>query len=295
MKSLTRFHNKILRGFLKLSHASPIPALHFLLGELPVEARVHMDTLSVFYNIWANPNTTAHKIVHYILRMADEKSVTWAAHLRMLCLKYDIPDPLKLLDSGDMWSKSTWSILVKTRITVYFESMLRQQAATNSKMNFLNVKVLGLSGTPHPSLLNITTTQDVLRLRPHLKLLSGDFLTRERESLDTGSSPHCRLCHAPVEDIEHVLVRCHCTADIRDCLLPEILNTVKAIQPRCAILDKQHPYLTQFILDCTSLNLPEPYRIPAHHPHVGLIFRMSRHWCYAATKARARLLKHTRN
>ena len=290
MKSLTRFHNKILRGFLKLSHASPIPALHFLLGELPVEARVHMDTLSVFYNIWANPNTTAHKIVHYILRMADEKSVTWAAHLRMLCLKYDIPDPLKLLDSGDLWSKLTWSILSKTRITVYFESMLRQQAATNSKMNFLNVKVLGLSGTPHPALLNITTTQDVLKLRPHLKLLSGDLLTRERESLDTGSSPQCKLCHAPVEDIEHVLVHCSKMADIRAHILPEILNTVKAVQPGCAILVNQQPYLAQFILDCTSLNLPEAYRIPAHHPNVKEIFRISRHWCHATTK----LLKPTK-
>ena len=32
------FHNKTMRGFLKLSQSSPIPALHFLLGEPPIEA-----------------------------------------------------------------------------------------------------------------------------------------------------------------------------------------------------------------------------------------------------------------
>ena len=49
MKTLTIFHNKILRGFLKLSKSSPVPALYFLLGELPLEARVHLSTLAFLH------------------------------------------------------------------------------------------------------------------------------------------------------------------------------------------------------------------------------------------------------
>ena len=63
LKTLATFQNKILRGFLKLSNRSPVPALYFLLGELPIEARLHMDVLSLFYNIWSNPDTTIHNIV----------------------------------------------------------------------------------------------------------------------------------------------------------------------------------------------------------------------------------------
>ena len=37
--SLTSFHHKILRGFLRLSKSSPVPCLYFLLGELPVEKK----------------------------------------------------------------------------------------------------------------------------------------------------------------------------------------------------------------------------------------------------------------
>ena len=66
MKPLSIFHNKILRGFLKLSNSSPTPALYFLLGELPIEAKLHLDVMSLFYNIWANPQTTIHDIVKYI-------------------------------------------------------------------------------------------------------------------------------------------------------------------------------------------------------------------------------------
>ena len=36
-KSLAIFQNNILRGFMKLSNSSPIPALYFPFGELPVE------------------------------------------------------------------------------------------------------------------------------------------------------------------------------------------------------------------------------------------------------------------
>ena len=86
MGPLKIFHNKILRGFLNLSHSSPIPALHFLLGELPRETRLHLDILSLFYNIWNNPETTICKIVQYLLKMAAGSSLTWAAYLRTIYL-----------------------------------------------------------------------------------------------------------------------------------------------------------------------------------------------------------------
>ena len=51
IKPLAVFHHKILRAILKLSSRSPIAPLYFLLGELPIEATLHLDVLSVFWNI----------------------------------------------------------------------------------------------------------------------------------------------------------------------------------------------------------------------------------------------------
>ena len=171
MKTITTFHNKVMRGFLHLSKTSPIPALHFLLGELPAEARMHIDVLSLFYNIWANPETTIFKIVQYLLKMAPEKSTTWSAHLRILCIKYNLPDPLQLMNGDTVWPKSRWTTLVKTKITIYVEKQLREKALNNSKMQYLNVQISGLSGAPHSAIINIKTTQDALKLRPHIKFL----------------------------------------------------------------------------------------------------------------------------
>ena len=42
---LQTFHRKIMRGFLHLSDRCPLPALHFILAEVPLEARLHRDCL----------------------------------------------------------------------------------------------------------------------------------------------------------------------------------------------------------------------------------------------------------
>ena len=118
MKTLSTFHNKILRGFLKLSSHSPIPCLYFLLGELPIEARIHMDIFSLFFTICSNPATTAHKVVQYLLMMADSSSTTWSAHVRILSRKYNTPDPLVLIQQPSSHTKESWKTVVNTKVRI---------------------------------------------------------------------------------------------------------------------------------------------------------------------------------
>ena len=158
----------------------------------------------------------------------------------------------------------------------------------------------GLSGRPHPILHNICTTQDVKKLRLHIKCLTCDFITNERlAKTRPNRSSACDLCSAPSESVEHALVSCMATAEVRRRIFPELLNVVAQVQPLCGILNCQppppNPVLTQFILDCTSFNLPESCRIPAHNPEVYKVYRISRDWCFAISKERSRLLKLLRN
>ena len=83
------------------------------LGELPIKARIHIGTLTLFHSIWSNPETTIFRILQYIL----SKSCTWSAHVRHLCLRYALPDPLELL-SCSAWPKSKWLEIVKTKVTM---------------------------------------------------------------------------------------------------------------------------------------------------------------------------------
>ena len=269
MKPLALFQNKILRGFLKLSGNSPIPGLFFITGELPIEATVHLDFLNLFHTILINPETKVHHIVKYLLMMADEKSTTWSHHLKLLCIKYELPDPLQLFESPPM-TKQAWRTLTWTRVTSFHEGEQRAKALSNSNLKYLNVQLLGLSGKPHPALFYITETREALRFRSHMKLLSGDFPSYELLGQQRGSDPHCRLCPAPIESTQHILTLCPATSDERERLFPELQNILKKIQPSSGILlDHLIPkdVLTQFLLDSTSINLNTRNKIQdSEHP-----------------------------
>ena len=232
VKTLTTFHHKVLRGILKFSKASPVAPLYFLLGELPLEAALHLDILTLFWCIWANPQTKIFDIVKYLLMMAGTSSVTWSAHIRILFQLYNLPDPLLLL-SGAPWPKERWKMTVKTAVTTHTEAIWRKKAAANSKLGFLNVQALGLSRKVHPVLLGVLTTQEVLQSRVHVRMLSGDYPCSAYIGNDQQMNRYCKLCQslhpynpAPVEDMVHLIARCRATADTRNRVLPALLNLV---------------------------------------------------------------------
>ena len=59
-----------------------------------MEAMLHIDVMSLFWSIWANPQAKVYAIVQYLLTTADDKSLTWSVHLRLIFRKYNLLDPL---------------------------------------------------------------------------------------------------------------------------------------------------------------------------------------------------------
>ena len=287
------FLNKILRGFLKQSPCSPVPSLYFLCGELPLEARLHIDLLTLFHNVWSNPSTKIFEIVFYIMKMSTPKSTCWSAHVRLVCQMYNLPDPLALLQQPVM-KKSQWKTLIKAKITAYHEADLRQKALKSDSLRYFNVQLLSLAGKPHRAIMAAEDSRSVEKMRIHLKFLTGDMLSFAKLARDRGGNPSCRLCPAPVENIEHILTECKATAQIRERLYPELVNLVANISISCSLLDKSvtpNCILTQFILDPASMNLPNSHRISYQHPRLSDLYGMSRDWCFAVYQCRRRLLK----
>jgi hypothetical protein len=175
---------------------------------------------------------------------------------------YGLPDPLKLMMDPPP-SKSSWKTLTQTKITVFHEQKLRNLAQNNSKMEFMNVGLLGLSGKPHPIISGIRDSRDISKLRMHLKFLTGDILTGERLAIDRGSDPKCRICSAPRESIVHILTQCRALADIHERLHADLVNIIVDIDDQNKIIEHttSDETITQFVLDPTSMNLANGYRI----------------------------------
>ena len=103
------------------------------------------------------------------------------------------------------------------------------------------MQLAGLTGRHHPALSAIYTTRDVERLRSHIKMLSGDYLTYSRVTQDSRSEnadPSFRICRSahkqqsvPPESVDHILTECIGTPEVRERLFPELLNLLLAAAP----------------------------------------------------------------
>ena len=97
MDPLALLHRKVLKSFLHLSQTAPTPAIHFLLGKLPMEGKVHRDMFSLFYSVWSNPDTKIYQIVKYLISSSPDNSRTWAVNMRHIAKMNQLEDPLSCL------------------------------------------------------------------------------------------------------------------------------------------------------------------------------------------------------
>ena len=63
---LSIFQRKTLKGVLKVSKQASSAGIHFLTGEIPIEAKIHKDVFSLFFSVWTNPDSKIYSIVKYI-------------------------------------------------------------------------------------------------------------------------------------------------------------------------------------------------------------------------------------
>ena len=201
---------------------------------------------------------------------------------------YDLDDPLILLNKTPP-TKSSFKEHVMTKIAAFHEHELKTAAKNNSKMKFLNVNLSSLRGQHHPCLSNIVTTNDVRKLRIHLKFLTGDYLTKAQQI--KSSNPECSFCKKGIETTEHIVASCAEYKDIRDRILSEMIEVCresKYLEYDSSWLQNDET-VAQFILDPTSLNLNKRVNINDHI--VAKLFTLTRDMCYAIHNERMRKMR----
>ena len=207
---------------------------------------------------------------------------------------YRIEDPLKCLERPPP-PKETYKKDILTKITAFHERELRQIALskTETSMKYLNVSLIGLGGRLHPAITGVSTTHEVRKMRPHIKMLSGNYLTFEMKARQSGGSNHCRLCsnnielgaNGPyIESLEHLIAQCIKFEDLRNRITTTITNLCQqakiSIDPREL---SSHDF-TQLILDPSSMSLSP--RVKITDPVLPQFFRISRDFCYSIDKLR---------
>ena len=148
---------------------------------------------STFYSIWTNPKSKIFSLIKYLLENSTENSRTWAIHMRQISVMYGLEDPLICLNKKPP-SKNDFKETVMTKISAYHEKELRNYRSKNdtistSEREFFNVSLLGLRGRLHPAITNVSTSHSVRKMRPHVKMLIGNYVTFEMKSQQSGDLP----------------------------------------------------------------------------------------------------------
>lgn len=291
MKSLEIFQRKVLRGILGFSSRSPIPGIHFLLGELPIAGQIHRDCLALFWSIWRNPNTLVHKVVKYALIHAPDNSRTWSSHLRHITRLYGLPDPLQLLQNSPP-SRESWKNSCNTVIYVHYEKKLRFNAESNSGMKRLNIQLQSLH-SPHPITKNITQPREVQKLKYQLKVLAGDFYTNSIIGERNGMTQQCPLCNYYCEDDVHILSYEGCPelSNPKVRIVSEMKAAATTFKPPLTISSDKNIF-TQFIIDPSSFNLPPECRVNLNNAEeCDIIFKYTRDYIFSVLRLRAKKIE----
>ena len=152
----------------------------------------------------------------------------------------------------------------------------------------------GLRGRHHPALANVITASEVKKLRPHLKLLSGYYLTFNAKYEQTNKgSPLCPLCSLENETVCHMIAVYSAYNAIRTRVMNEVgqlLLLCKNTRLNLTTITENSEIYTQFILDPTSFNLK--HRIHVNDPIVEPMFGLCRDLSYGIHTERIRQMKN---
>ena len=198
---------------------------------------------------------------------------------------YGFDDPSFCL-TQDPPPKSVYKENIRTKIIAFHENEQRQSAKNSKCLKYFNTELHGLTGRCHPAIQNVMTSEDVKKMRPHIKFLTGNYLTSKILFEQSGKgSPLCNWCLSGQEqDYCHILTSCHIFECERNTFLSNLSLLCEQTQNNLSLTnfltDKE--ILTQLVLDPTSLNLSE--RVHMEDPILPAFFKLSRNYCFVINK-----------
>ena len=275
----------------KLHPRTPDPVVYFLAGSLPARALLHLRQLSIFSMITRIPSNILNRVARHTLTTARDSSKSWFIQIRDLCLQYQLPHPLVMLDSP--LTKDMAKHLFKTKVVDYWQEKLRQEAYHLPSLRYFKPQFMSLL-RPHPLWSTCgSNSYEICKAIIQGKMLSGRYRSDKFVRHFSDCDGNCQLCSSNVPgSIEHLLISCSSLTTTRDRLMKNLISnvdisdTAKSLIFSSFLSDESS---VQLLLDCSTM--PDVISISQHDATIiEELFRFSRSWCYTIHKTRIKLL-----
>ena len=173
LATLEAYHRKNIRYIQHLPQSTATPAIYLLLGSLPIEAQLHIKTLSLFRTIVAAESNIppAIYIQNLIIRQLATKqpeSSSWINLIKTVLRKYSLPTPYQIIQTPP--KKQAWKRTVKKAVINYHTVALQKDAAGKTSLQYLNITACSLE-TVHLTWKNLSSPLDIQKATVKAQLL----------------------------------------------------------------------------------------------------------------------------
>ena len=177
MSAIHHYYKVHLERVQRLHQGTPECVVMFLAGSLPATALLDLRMLGSLGMIARlGPDHILHQHGVHVLLNNDKNKVSrsWFPKIRSLCQKYNLPDPLLVLQSPP--THYYWKRLTKSRVLDWWESHYRGIASQLKSLKFFNPSFMSLA-SPHPLWLTAGSPFEVSKAVIIARMLSGRYRT----------------------------------------------------------------------------------------------------------------------
>ena len=129
---LNNFHVHLLRRIPSLPTRTALPAVHLLLGTLPLGAELHKRHLSLLYSIINSNNQTFHQFLRRIIVFCEDQPGSFLHRVKMILEKYGRPSIEQLIHEHP--TKLQWKRQTKSALADYWTRTLINEGTTRSTL-----------------------------------------------------------------------------------------------------------------------------------------------------------------
>ncbi|VDI25646.1 Hypothetical predicted protein [Mytilus galloprovincialis] len=223
LEQLEIFQKRMLKQILSLPTRCPDPAVYILTGILPVEAQIHIKTLTFFNNIChQSEESTEKKLARRQLTVCSEDSNSWFIHVNKLLRLYDLSEANTYL--ANPTKKTQWITLIKNAVMKYWSIKTVQISELYLGLKYLSSQNL-IKGKLHPILQHKSQSAlDNSRIPTRLRLITGTYVlqTKRIQFYRQETDPTCLLCGLQEETLEHFVMQCEKLQSVRAVILKEV-------------------------------------------------------------------------
>ena len=280
---LVRYQEKMLRRTGSFRKKSSVVLLEMIMQITPLLGDYHLNVFSLLYNVWVTRGPCYELMLH-LLKDKNLKSLYWPMNVAKMLEKYDMPDPLFILESEPI-EKVAFKNYVKSRVRNYQMEESEGKILRSSLYRFVYKDDFSYNRKKlHPLVTAATTRRQTAVLKLTVLHLSMEYPnSQNRFRIKVTSDPYCKICKEEgsekIDSTEHNLFTCVCiqrdegAAKLRMEILT-LIATLKGINPVTFnfIIESDIHQSTLLFLNPSSTGIDKRLRIDINSPYIKLIF-----------------------